>query len=137
MRGARDRNHGHHAVRRGRPAPTGTVVDTRTYAPIHQHFLVARLDLDVDGAENTVVEATPSPPPIGADNPYGLALAPRPPIAAESEGTGLQLGHPARLEGRATHQAQPHGTPPAYKLAPGAAFPALLDRRPPVYRGRR
>ena len=29
----------------------GTVVDTRTYAPFHQHFLVARLDLDIDGAD--------------------------------------------------------------------------------------
>ena len=26
----------------------------RTYAPFHQHFLVARLDLDVDGEDNTV-----------------------------------------------------------------------------------
>ena len=34
--------------------PTGTLVDARTYAPYHQHFLVARLDLDVDGEQNTV-----------------------------------------------------------------------------------
>ena len=36
------------------PPRTGTVVDERTYAPFHQHFLVARLDLDVDGDDNTV-----------------------------------------------------------------------------------
>src|SRR3954453_13355726 len=37
------------------PPATGTVVDHRTYAPFHQHFLVARLDLDIDGNENTVM----------------------------------------------------------------------------------
>src|SRR5439155_17388132 len=31
-----------------RPPPYGTLIDERTYAPTHQHFLVARLDIDVD-----------------------------------------------------------------------------------------
>ncbi len=30
------------------------MVDQRTYAPFHQHFLIARLDMDVDGPDNTV-----------------------------------------------------------------------------------
>ena len=34
--------------------PHGTLVDQGTYAPFHQHFIVARLDLDVDGPDNTV-----------------------------------------------------------------------------------
>ncbi len=38
----------------GEPAEHGTMVDQRTYAPFHQHFLIARLDLDVDGPDNTV-----------------------------------------------------------------------------------
>ena len=33
----------------GEPARHGTMVDQRTYAPFHQHFLIARLDMDVDG----------------------------------------------------------------------------------------
>src|SRR6478672_9041075 len=41
----------------GEDAPrTGTVIDNRTYAPFHQHFIVARLDLDIDGGQNTVFE---------------------------------------------------------------------------------
>ena len=45
----------------GAPAPRhGTLVDRRTYAPYHQHFIVARLDLDIDGSANTVYEVNPS-----------------------------------------------------------------------------
>ena len=36
--------------RRAAARPTGRVVDHGIYAPFHQHFIVARLDLDVDGA---------------------------------------------------------------------------------------
>ena len=53
------------------PPPYGTVVDTNTYAPFHQHFLVARLDLDVDGEDNTVMEIDSVAPPVSADNPTG------------------------------------------------------------------
>ena len=33
----------------GEQPPYGTLVDERTYAPFHQHFIVARLDMDIDG----------------------------------------------------------------------------------------
>ena len=66
-------------------APYGTVVDTHTYAPFHQHFLVARLDLDIDGEDNTVVEVDSVAPPVSPDNPYGLALCRSTPIRSEAE----------------------------------------------------
>ena len=94
----------------GEPAPPyGTVVDNRTYAPFHQHFLVARLDLDVDGSANTVVEVDSVAPPVSDENPYGLALVTEStPITSESTGRPrLQLEHPARLEGREPGQAEP------------------------------
>ena len=50
-------------------SPYGTMVDDRTYAPFHQHFIVAKLDLDVDGAANTVLELDSDAPPIGAGQP--------------------------------------------------------------------
>ena len=46
-------------------SPYGTTVDEHTYAPHHQHFIVARLDLDVDGDANTVVETHSEAMPIG------------------------------------------------------------------------
>jgi primary-amine oxidase len=36
-------------------SPYGSTVDVRTYPPF-QHFRIAKLDLDIDGDENTVIE---------------------------------------------------------------------------------
>ena len=56
----------------GAQPPYGTLVDQRTYAPFHQHFLVARLDLDIDGEANTV-EMTESEGADRPDNPHARA----------------------------------------------------------------
>ena len=70
----------------GQP-PYGTLIDQRTYAPFHQHFIVARLDLDVDGERNTVYAADAVPLPTGPENPHGLALTQRlTPLKSEREG---------------------------------------------------
>ena len=90
------------------PPPYGTVVDTNTYAPYHQHFLIARLDLDIDGDANTVMETDSVAPPVSEDNPYGLALVTRStPVRSEAESASrLRLVHPARLERRQPQQGQ-------------------------------
>ncbi len=81
--------------------PSGTLVDTRTYAPFHQHFLVARLDLDIDGTENTVYATETEIVPMGPDNPLGLALRQKnTPLRTEHEQAGLRLAEPARVESR-------------------------------------
>jgi len=122
-------------VAAGDPMPaTGTVVDERTYAPFHQHFIVARLDMEVDGPDNTVVECHSAAVPISADNPYSLALVEqRTPLRTESDGKRdydwatqrswkvVNPGHVNRL-----------GVSPAYKLVPGGAFPAMFDPAAPM-----
>ena len=118
----------------GEQPPYGTLVDRRTYAPTHQHFIVARLDLDVDGEENTVVATESEALPIGPENPHGLALVQRDtPLRTESEGRqdyqwrtqrAWKVVNPARTNGL--------GTPVAYKLVPGGAIPAMLDPGSPV-----
>src|SRR6185436_6331913 len=71
----------------GQPHPNGTLVDEHTYAPFHEHFLVARLDMDVDGSDNTVVMSESYAEPMGPDNPYGLSLVQRSvPLHTENEG---------------------------------------------------
>lgn len=117
------------------PPPYGTVVDNRSYAPFHQHFLVARLDLDVDGEDNTVMEVDSQAPAVSPENPYGLALTTRSiPITSESESArdydwstqrSWKVVNPSKFN--------KHGTNVAYKLIPGGCFPAMMDPTTPQY----
>jgi primary-amine oxidase len=115
--------------------PYGTVVDTRTYAPFHQHFLVARLDLDVDGGPNTVVEVDSVAPPVSANNPYGLALVNEStPIRSEAAGA-RDYNWETQRSWKVVNSAKTnrHDTPVAYKLVPGATFPAMMDPSTPQF----
>ncbi len=83
-------------------SPFGTTVDADTYAPHHQHFIVARLDLDIDGGANTVYETHSEVLPVGPDNPYGVGDAHRV-DAARHRGrrpSRLRLGVAAGVEDR-------------------------------------
>ncbi|WP_164234206.1 primary-amine oxidase [Microbacterium hydrocarbonoxydans] len=118
----------------GDSSRTGTTVDRRTYAPFHQHFLIARLDLDVDGDENTVVESDSMPAPISETNPLGLDLVTQATvIESESQAgrtfswerqRGWKVQNPNRLNA--------FGSPVAYKLVPSASFPAMFDESSPI-----
>jgi primary-amine oxidase len=120
----------------GRLPPYGTLVDQRTYAPFHQHFIVARLDLDVDGRANTVYAADSEPMPADADDPHGLGLVVRStPLRTEAEGRQdydwrTQRGWKVVNDGVRNGL----GTPVGYKLVPTGCFPPMLDRSSPVLR---
>ncbi|MGK2882034.1 MAG: primary-amine oxidase [Mycobacterium sp.] len=122
-------------VAQGRPHPNGTLVDERTYAPYHQHFLVARLDLDVDGAENTVYMTESHLEPMGPDNPLGLSLVTRNvPLRTESHGKQKVNFHTQRAwKVVNTNVVNGLGTHPSYKLVPGGAIPAMFDEDSPVF----
>jgi primary-amine oxidase len=51
----------------------GAKIAPGLYAPHHQHFFNARLDMAVDGPLNTVVEVESHSLPAGPENPYGNA----------------------------------------------------------------
>jgi len=119
----------------GHQPPFGTLVDQRTYAPFHQHFLVARMDLEIDGVHNTVCMTESSAPPTGPDNPYGLALvSTSTPLLTEADGKQdfrweTQRGWKVVNTNVTNHL----GTPVGYKLVPSASFPAMLDPSSPVF----
>ncbi|AXJ09125.1 primary-amine oxidase [Arthrobacter sp. PM3] len=117
----------------GQDHPCGTLVDDRTYAPFHQHFLVARMDLDIDGPANTVYRSETEMVPMGPDNPYGLALH--------------QTKTPITIEGPDDYNWETQrswvvandnsrnglGTPVSYKLVPSGTFPSFFDPSSPIF----
>ena len=118
----------------GRPPATGTIVDERTYAPYHQHFIVARLDLDVDGTPNTVYAVESRALPVSDANPYALALVTEEtPLHTESDGRQDYNWDSQRAwKVASTRSVNGLGGRPAYKLIPGGTFPALIDESSPA-----
>lgn len=118
----------------GAANPNGTLVDERTYAPFHQHFLVARLDLDVDGTDNTVMMSESYAEPMGPDNPYGLSVVTRNvPLRTERDGMqDVDFNTQRTWKVVNTNVTNGLGTHPAYKLVPGGAIPAMFDLASPV-----
>jgi primary-amine oxidase len=123
-----------HFAEGGQP-PYGTLVDQLTYAPFHQHFIVARLDMEVDGRNNTVHVTESVPATAGQDDPFGLGLFIREtPLLTEAEGRqdydwSTQRGW--KVVNDNAHNGL--GTRPGYKLVPSATFPPLLDPSSPAY----
>jgi primary-amine oxidase len=120
----------------GRQPPYGTLVDDRTYAPFHQHFLVARLDLDVDGDANTVVCSDSEALPVGPENPYGVALVQHE-RALQTESEGMQdYDWSTQRSWKVINPGVRNGlgSPVGYKLVPGDCIPAMLSADSPVLR---
>ncbi|HTX27002.1 MAG TPA: primary-amine oxidase [Streptosporangiaceae bacterium] len=119
----------------GSPA-NGTVVDQRTYAPFHQHFIVARLDLDVDGPANTVYATESRATGFSDADPYGLGLVvTSTPLRTEAEGKqdydwATQRGWKVVND----NVRNSLGGAVGYKLVPSGMFPPLLDPSAPAFR---
>ena len=52
----------------------GALVAPQVYGPIHQHFFNVRLDMMVDGPDNSVYEVNTVADPRGPENPYHNAF---------------------------------------------------------------
>jgi primary-amine oxidase len=99
----------------------GRLVAPQLNAPIHQHFLNFRMDMMVDGLNNTVHEVHTEAEPMGAENPLGNAYySTSTPLRTESE--AQQVIDP--LSARTWKVVNPSvlnslGEPVSYKLVPG------------------
>jgi len=99
----------------------GTLIAPQLNAPIHQHFFNVRLDMCVDGENNSVYEVNTQAEPLGPDNPYGNAFyAESTLLSTESEAQRIIdpfTGRYWKIVNPAVHNSL--GQPVSYKLMPG------------------
>jgi primary-amine oxidase len=110
------------AVPPGERPRHGVLVAPQLNAMVHQHYFNVRLDLDVDGTENTVEEVTSASLPPGPDNPHGNAWeATRRSLRRESEGRrSLDFASARWWEVVNPRVRSRLGDPVAFRLVPGA-----------------
>lgn len=116
------------AVHDGEATPSATRIGDNLVASYHQHIFSFRLDMEVDGHENTVFENDAVRIPVGPDNPTGAAFTVRrTPVETEQGGIGLtdpQVSRNWTVVNRGRTNAW--GVPVGYKLLPGWASATLL-----------
>ncbi|HEU5090448.1 MAG TPA: hypothetical protein VFT99_23500, partial [Roseiflexaceae bacterium] len=99
----------------------GTLVAPGLYTPNHQHFFNVRLDMMVDGLENSIYEVHSEAEPIGPENPYGNAFVARKTLLA-TERQAQQQVDPLNARYWLITNPTSHnrlGQAVAYKLMPG------------------
>jgi primary-amine oxidase len=117
------------AVEPGEVPPNTTIVAPQLAAPYHQHLFNVRLDVDIDGSNNTVYEVNADPAAPGPDNPMANTIQVTA-TALETELQAQRLVDPARS--RSWKIVNPGvlnglGQPVAFKLVPGSTPTLLAD----------
>ena len=109
------------AIQPGEKPKYGQLVAPQVTAPIHQHVFCFRLDMLVDGPNNTVYEVHTEAEPPGPHNPYGNAFySIATPLKTEAE--AQQMIDPLTCRSWKivnSHSLNHVGEPVAYKLMPG------------------
>ncbi|WP_208020602.1 primary-amine oxidase [Labedella phragmitis] len=104
------------------------------YAPHHQHFFNARLDMAVDGPRNTVVEVDSRALPLGPENPYGNAweTVSTPLVSEANSGRDLDFAAARAWKIVNPERVNVAGDAVSYKVMPGENAQHLLHPDAPV-----
>ncbi|MGW9168666.1 primary-amine oxidase [Agromyces sp. NPDC055658] len=104
----------------GHDDPHANEIAPGLFAPVHQHLFCARLDVSVDGDDNTLAEIDAVGVPTGPENPYGNAFTWRvTPITRESEAGRLANGATSRVwQVASASRRNAVGRPTAFWLVP-------------------
>lgn len=120
------------AVEDGEVTPHGTPVGQNIVATYHQHLFAFRLDMEVDGWENTVFQNDAYAVPVGPENPHGNAIGvKRTVIARENDGdwvTNTQTSRNWTVVNRG--KLNKWGVPVGYKFLPGWSSATMLAQAP-------
>jgi len=87
-------------------------------APTHQHFFSYRMDFDVDGVNNHVMQVDVSNDPIGPDNPDGGAFSPKKRIIPVEGYRNYNFRTSRTWQVVNTNSRNRYGTPRGYALKP-------------------
>jgi primary-amine oxidase len=116
-------------VAEGAESPSATLVAPGVSAGYHQHFFCARLDLDVDGERNRLIEVESRPEPPGPANPHLQAFrVQETPLASELAAQRM-IDPLSGRRWRVTNPARRNrmGAPVAYELVPGDNVGLMAD----------
>jgi primary-amine oxidase len=98
----------------------------------HQHLFNFRLDMEVDGWENSVYQNDVDGEPVGPANPYGNAIRlTKTLLRREQDGDGITNPHTSRSWTVVNpNKKNAWGSPVGYKLLPGWASDTLIAQEP-------
>jgi primary-amine oxidase len=113
----------------GGPSEYGVEIAPSLNAPFHQHIFVARLDMAVDGENNSVYEVNTSGLPMGDQNPHGNAFrAVATLLATEKEAMRSTNAATARFWRIVNRESKNGlGQPVSYRLVPGENCPPFAQ----------
>ena len=123
----------------GQPGKYGAEVAPGIVGHIHQHVFCARLDMEVDGGTNTVVECDTIAPSPGPENPYGNAFHVEERALSSELAARRDVDFAKMRYWKIINPAQRNwvGKPTAYKLEPvSAVAPFTHPGSPSGKRGR-
>ncbi len=123
----------------GKPGKYGAEVAPGIVGHNHQHVFCARLDMEVDGPGNSVVECDTIAPPTGPENPYGNAFYLREQPLTTEGGAQRNVDFASMRYWKIVNPGARNwvGGPTAYKLEAGSAVqPFTAPDSPSGRRGR-
>jgi len=109
------------AVEAGSETNYGALVSENLNGMVHEHYFNVRLDMSVDGDENTVVEVEAERVATGPNNPHGNAHGPKETIIDSESHSGRDINPGNARFWKVINRSKKNrlGWHPGYKLVPG------------------
>jgi primary-amine oxidase len=105
----------------------GALVTPGVYAPNHQHIFCVRLDPEVDGPENSVIEVDVLPEPPTSEDPHRVAFRAHSTVLEHEQDAARDLDFGRARSWLIANESAENavGSPPGYKLVPRAGTAML------------